>query len=161
MSAPRELGDLGLVGTGAGLAGWRPRRGGDLFSLHGNIRRPHLSKHRTNGVQRGPQGLETVNSRSRTCREDDPDVPSTRRVDQVRRSIARARGDDDPVMEGRVIVATIAYVCRGDVTRRGQPLGHQSAFLWRESTRWKLAYSIFHNVYYSQATEWVKEMIVG
>jgi hypothetical protein len=64
-------------------------------------------------------------------------------------------------MEGRVIVATIADVCRGDVTRRGQPLGDQSAFLWRESTRWKLAYSVFHNVYYSQATEWVKEMIVG
>jgi hypothetical protein len=142
-----------------GLVGGHPALAGGPLGLAMHICRPCFRKDRPNGVQCSPQALKTPNPRPWARGENDPDVPAARRMNIVRWSIVRAGRDDDPMMECRVIAATVAYKRRNYVTGCRQPFDHKSVFVWAESARWKLADSVSHGRYYLRATEFVKQMI--
>ena len=82
-----------------------------------------LHQNRSNRVQGGAQSRENVNLIRCATREYDPFPVSGRSMNEVRRSIIRLRDNDDPTVIGRIVSATIADPCCGNITGRCQPLG--------------------------------------
>jgi hypothetical protein len=74
-----------------------------------------VSQNWSNGIERGSNGGEALNSGSPAKGEYDPNGATTWCMNELRGPFGRLRNDHDPPVKSGVITAAVAHICGGNV----------------------------------------------